>query len=94
MTDSSSQLHAIVRGRVQGVYFRATTQTVAQRLQLKGWVRNLPDGAVEVLAEGPRLALEQLLSFLQHGPAHAVVDHVELDWRTTTGEFQTFEVRP
>ncbi|NJL92227.1 MAG: acylphosphatase [Anaerolineae bacterium] len=61
------RLHALVHGRVQGVSFRATTQQTAQQLNLTGWVRNRPDGTVEVLAEGPRAALERLLTFAGRG---------------------------
>jgi acylphosphatase len=58
-----------------------------------GWVRNRPDGAVEVVAEGPRAALEQLLSFLQQGPQAANVSQVESAWRPASEAFSEFEVR-
>lgn len=60
MTAPSERLELVVRGRVQGVYFRASTRDEARRLGLTGWVRNEPDGSVRVLAEGPRAALEAL----------------------------------
>jgi acylphosphatase len=87
------QLHAIVRGRVQGVNFRASTVTQASRLGLLGWVRNQPDGSVEVLAEGPRPALEQLVAYLRRGPQGARVSAVEPVWQTATQTFRQFEVR-
>jgi len=93
MTTDTVQLYAIVRGQVQGVNFRSSTQDQATRLGLAGWVRNRPDGAVEVVAEGPRPALEQLLAFLQHGPRAASVSQVEPAWRPATQSFQPFEVR-
>lgn len=68
MNDNNSCLHAVVHGRVQGVFFRASTQKKARALGLTGWVRNLPDGTVEVLAVGPRPALEALLAWLHEGP--------------------------
>jgi acylphosphatase len=93
MPTELKRLHATVRGRVQGVYFRQTTRTEAQRLNLVGWVRNEPDGAVTVVAEGAEAALQQLLAFLHQGPAGARVDHLESDWPAATGEFVTFHVR-
>lgn len=73
-------LHAIVHGRVHGVFFRASTQDEAERLGLLGWVRNLPDGTVEVLASGPAEALRELLVWLHHGPGTARVDRVDASW--------------
>ncbi|HLF24835.1 MAG TPA: acylphosphatase [Anaerolineae bacterium] len=92
MTPSTERLHAIVHGRVQGVNFRYYTQRTAQALQLTGWVANRPDGTVEVAAEGPRAALDQLLDFLRQGPSHAQVDRVEVDWPAATGRFTHFQV--
>lgn len=92
-TEAVQQLHAIVFGVVQGVNFRYSTRREAQRLGLVGWVRNLPDGTVEVTAEGARAALEQLLSFLHKGPPAARVTHVQVEWRSPTGEFTQFEIR-
>jgi acylphosphatase len=65
-----------VRGKVQGVFFRASTRNEAQRLGLRGHARNLPDGSVEVLAVGGGDAIAALERWLQHGPAHARVDEV------------------
>lgn len=87
------RLHAQIRGTVQGVYFRETTRQKAQALHLKGWVRNLSDGSVEVTAEGPKPALDSLLDFLHKGPSRAYVESVDSDWPAVTGEFASFEVR-
>ncbi len=65
----------------------------ARRLGLMGWVRNLSDGSVEVLAEGPRSRLDQLLQFLHRGPAGAYVSEVQPDWHPATRSFDGFEVR-
>lgn len=73
-------LHAIVHGRVHGVFFRASTQDEAVRLGLCGWVRNLPDGTVEVMADGPPEGLHELLVWLHHGPGTARVDRVDVAW--------------
>ncbi len=67
-----------ISGRVQGVFFRASTRAEAQRLGIKGWTRNLADGRVEVLAQSEKTgALDQLADWLQHGPPHARVESVE-----------------
>jgi acylphosphatase len=88
----SERLELVVRGRVQGVYFRASTQAEARRLALTGWVRNEPDGSVRVLAEGPRAALEALERWCHHGPAGARVDDVIASWSIADGRFADFAV--
>lgn len=90
---SSHRLHAQISGRVQGVFFRDTTQRQAASLGLTGWVKNKADGSVEVLAEGPQPPLETLLQFLRVGPAHARVEKVTSEWLAATGEFASFEVQ-
>ncbi len=67
----------LISGRVQGVFFRAYTRDEARRLGLKGWVRNLPDGRVEVLAQGDEEDLARLESFCRRGPPYAHVRSVE-----------------
>ena len=89
-----ARLRALVTGRVQGVYFRDFTWNHARRLGLVGWVRNLPGGeTVEVLAEGPLPALEQLLAHLRQGPPGAYVAQVHAEWEAPTREFGSFQVR-
>lgn len=86
--------HALVTGFVQGVFFRATTVETAKQIgDITGWVRNMPDGRVEVVAEGPRTALENLTQWLYKGPPSASVTGVELFWEKATGEFLHFTVR-
>ena len=87
------RLTAIVYGRVQGVSFRHYTRLEAQQLGLVGWVANRPDGAVQVVAEGGKLPLEQLAAFLQHGPVMAHVTEVVAQWQEATGEFGRFDIR-
>jgi acylphosphatase len=87
------QLHAFIAGRVQGVGFRYYVIEHAQNLDLRGWVRNLWDGRVEVVAEGPQADLERLLVFLQRGPSSARVEHVDVEWMVSTGEFTGFHPR-
>lgn len=91
--NEDKHLHIIVSGIVQGVFFRAHTKNAAQNLGLVGWVRNLRDGRVEIAAEGPKSALEQLIAWCHEGPPHARVDNVDVTWDKATGEFETFEVK-
>ncbi len=87
------RLHAWIYGFVQGVSFRYYTIRQAQSLDLVGWVRNRFDGSVEVVAEGPRDAVDNLLSWLHRGPPAAEVDRVDVHWEQPTGESSRFEVR-
>jgi acylphosphatase len=88
------RLHAFVMGRVQGVNFRSATVEAARALGLTGWVANCRDGrTVEVVAEGPRPALEELLAFLHQGPPAARVGRVEANWEPARGDFTRFGVR-
>lgn len=94
MTENeNSRLHAIIEGRVQGVGFRAFTIRKANETGVNGWVRNLRDGSVEVMAEGRRTALDKLLSTLRRGPTSASVTDLKADWRNATGEFDGFNVK-
>ena len=93
MSEGASRLHAIVHGVVQGVGFRYFVVDTCRELGLSGWVRNLPDGAVEAVAEGPHPALEELERRLAHGPRAARVTGVESCWPAATGEFRDFGVR-
>lgn len=88
-----ARLHLKIHGDVQGVFFRANTQTVASKLGVSGWVRNLPDGSVEVLAEGDKKKLEELLEWCREGPSGAAVERVEEKWSEGKKEFSGFEVR-
>lgn len=86
------RLEAIVSGRVQGVSFRYATRQLAHELKLLGWVRNLPDGRVQVLAEGERSALQSLLDFLYEGPRGAQVKQVDFAWRAPEGNLEGFSI--
>ena len=89
-----ASLSATVHGRVQGVFFRSFASRHARALGLTGYVRNLPRGrAVEVVAEGEREKLEELIGHLRDGPPGARVDGVEVVWSEYTGRFPRFEVR-
>lgn len=84
--------HYLVSGRVQGVFFRAHTQALARRLGLTGWVRNLPDGRVELVACGEAERLAQLEAWLWQGPPHARVEGV-IAADAESQDFSDFVVR-
>ncbi len=86
-------MHAVVRGSVQGVGFRATTFDEARRLGLAGWVRNRVDGTVEVLAEGAEAKLNLFLAYLRRGPRGAHVAGLVEDWSEEQGAPIPFQVR-
>lgn len=90
---ASRRIHLLISGRVQGVCYRAYTQRQGQDLGVAGWVRNLPDGRVEVVAEGPEDQLKQLVTWCWSGPPWAMVHAIEEVWQDPSGEFQTFGVR-
>jgi acylphosphatase len=90
---AGARLQAIVHGRVQGVNFRYYTQRRARELGLTGYVRNVWDGTVEVVAEGQRADLDELLAFVRTGPRAAFVTRVDVHWPAATGNFDRFEVR-
>lgn len=87
---SVQRLHVLVSGRVQGVFYRATAEQVARELGLHGWVRNLPDGRVEAIAEGPIAALEAFETWCRRGPAHVQVSDLAARRSEASGEFQGF----
>lgn len=86
------RMHAFVTGKVQGVWFRKNTMIESNKLGLTGFVRNLKDGRVECVAEGPQQTLQVLLEWLNTGPPLARVVDVAVSWSDATGEFQGFRV--
>ena len=87
------RLNIKVFGKVQGVFFRAFTKEKAELLGISGWVRNLPDGTVQIVAEGPEGKLEEFLGYVKQGPPLAVVTKVETFEEPGDGEFEGFEIR-
>jgi acylphosphatase len=87
------RVHVYVRGRVQGVFFRASTRDQARRLRLHGWVRNCRDGSVEIIAEGGKDNLQQFLGWCRGGPPGATVTDIIAEWQQASGEFVGFTVR-
>ena len=86
------RLQIVVSGRVQGVWYRASTRSQAQSLGLVGTVWNRADGRVEIIAEGPEGVLRQLLVWCDAGPSGARVDDLESCWSLATGEFDEFNI--
>jgi acylphosphatase len=83
---------ALVSGRVQGVGYRAFVLRYARGLGLHGYVRNLPSGQVEVIAEGDEKSLNQLLTLIKQGPPAARVTDVQVEWREPEGDQDGFQI--
>jgi len=87
-------LNALVHGKVQGVYYRAFTAHAAKSLSIKGYVKNISrTGDVEIIAEGEKLKLEEMLHQLKEGPPEALVENIETTWSAYTGQYTNFDVR-
>jgi len=89
----AARLRVEVRGRVQAVGFRAYVEREAWQLGIRGWVRNVGDECVEVLAEGDRTILERFIDVVRTGPRGSRVDDLQAEWGDATGEFGGFTVR-
>jgi acylphosphatase len=87
-----ARARVIVRGRVQGVFFRYSTQEMANRLHLFGWVKNRWDGAVEAVFEGERDRVEEMIEWCHTGPPGAHVQRVDTQWEEYLGEFDQFTI--
>ncbi|HPD17677.1 MAG TPA: acylphosphatase [Planctomycetota bacterium] len=87
------RVHVFVTGRVQGVGFRAWTEREARMLKLAGWVKNLPDGRVEAVIEGPPEAVAALVEKLKAGPRAAKVENLDVKDEPAEGGFEGFETR-
>lgn len=85
--------HLLIKGMVQGVYYRAFARDIASYHSLKGWVRNLPDGSVEAVVEGPRQAIEQFIGSCRSGPPGARVEHIDITWEDYSGNMADFQIR-
>lgn len=81
-----------ISGRVQGVFYRAFTSRISKSLNLKGYVHNLPQGNVEVIVEGSKNKIEELINHLKVGPPEAFVENVDVKWSDYTGQFVNFDV--
>ena len=83
--------HLLISGKVQGVFFRETSQRLAEKLHINGWIKNCPDGKVEAMITGEESDVERFIEFCKAGPERAFVEKVEVSKRETT-DFQKFEV--
>jgi acylphosphatase len=90
--EAMERVHMVVEGRVQGVWFRGSTEDEARALGLTGWVRNLGDGGVEVVAEGDPVKLEALVNWCRKGPTGARVTKLVSNAEPYTGEFREFKI--
>jgi acylphosphatase len=84
--------HLLINGKVQGVYFRQNAVIVAARNNVKGWVRNLQDGQVEVLLEGSQSDVGQVIRWCNTGPTNAKVISVDVKYEKYVGEFEEFKI--
>lgn len=92
MEKELKRVHAIISGKVQGVYFRVETKREADRQGVYGWVRNLPDGTVEAVIEGDADAVDRTVAWCRSGPRSARVKNVNIEDQTPRGGFSSFEV--
>ncbi len=83
---------AIISGRVQGVFFRASTQDAARGIGVSGWVRNLPNGKVEALFEGEREKVDLVIDWCRKGPEFSRVDNVDISFEAFKGDIHGFEI--
>jgi acylphosphatase len=90
--ETKVRAHAIISGRVQGVFFRVETKHAADGFGVFGWVKNRRDGRVEVLFEGDQDRVGAVLEWCKEGPAHAQVSDVLVDWQDYVGEFSGFDI--
>ncbi|MBN2179193.1 MAG: acylphosphatase [Deltaproteobacteria bacterium] len=88
----NKRVHLIISGRVQGVFFRAETQNQALRLQLKGWVRNMSDGRVEIVIEGDEGNVQRMIAWCHKGPRLARVEKVDYHEELFQDSFNKFEI--
>jgi len=84
--------HVIIEGRVQGVFFRSSTQDEAVRLGITGWVKNRRDGKVEAVFEGEKEKVEEIIRWCHVGPPWAKVTKVDVSWEPYKGEFKRFSI--
>lgn len=85
--------HIFIEGRVQGVFYRAWTRDEAEKLGFTGWVKNLVDGRVEAVFEGPKEKVKEMVKKCREGSRVAKVEHLDVIWEDATGEFEGFEIR-
>ncbi|MBI2143227.1 acylphosphatase [Candidatus Woesearchaeota archaeon] len=90
---AAKRIHAVVKGKVQGVFYREFTRREAEGLGVSGFVRNLKDGTVEIVAEGEERQLKEFEKRFRKGPLMAFITDVEMREEQATGEFDGFDIR-
>ncbi len=85
--------HVLIKGRVQGVFFRAETGSQAYGLGVVGWVKNRWDGRVEAVLEGEEKDIQKMINWCYKGPPAAIIEDVEVKWEDYRGEFTSFSIR-
>lgn len=93
IADDKERAHVYISGDVQGVFFRDSTRKKAEELDLKGWVKNMPDGRVEALFEGPANDVQRILAWCREGPSQATVEDVEAEHEGDPEDLEGFEIR-
>jgi len=87
------RVRLMISGRVQGVFYRASCREEAEARGLAGWVRNLPDGCVETLVQGPREQVESMIRWCYVGPPHAQVSKIDVSYEDTREDLRGFRIR-
>lgn len=90
---SKTRAHFFLSGRVQGVCFRSESQKKARSLGVKGWVRNLQDGRVEVVVEGEESKVKKFVEWAEEGPDFSEIENTELYWENFKKEFDGFQIK-
>lgn len=92
MIEINIRAHILVQGRVQGVFFRDHTQKWASSLGVSGWVKNLANGQVEILVEGEKDKIKDLIELVRKGPPMSRVEGLDIEWAAYTGNYEDFRV--
>lgn len=92
MEDKVVRAHVYIQGSVQGIGYRYWTRGQARKLRLTGWARNLSDGRVEAVFDGPQKSVEEMIKRCRKGPMFAGIKHIDIIWEETKGEFKDFEI--
>ena len=93
ISNGVKEIRILIYGDVHGVGFRYHTQEMAQPLGLSGYVKNLPDGSLEIVAQGKKENLEKLITWAGTGPRFAKVERIETEWRNPSEPLKTFEIK-
>lgn len=91
--EEKTRVRVLISGLVQGVFFRDSTKKLADKLGLRGWVRNTSQGEVEAVFEGEKKKIEEWLNWAKKGPPLARVEKLEIEWQEAKNEFESFEIR-